>query len=138
MPRYMIIVKATKESEEGVRPADELFAEMADYHNELAKAGLLLDAAGLWKSSDGWRIEYRDKKDRSFVDGPFAETKELVAGYTIIRTKTREEAIEWTKRFPNPSIDGGRAQIEVRRLMELEDFEHSPVLDRFRETAFSK
>ena len=140
MPRYMILVKATKESEEaGVRPSDELFAEMADYHEQLAKAGMLIDAAGLMESSDGWRIEYRSKKDRSFVDGPFAETKELVAGYTIIKTKTREEAIEWTKRFPNPSFDGNsRAQIEVRRLMELEDFGESPALERFREIELSK
>ena len=138
MPRYMIIVKATKESEAGERPPDSLFAEMADYHEKLAKAGMLIDAAGLSATSDGWRIEYRSKQDRSFVDGPFAETKELVAGYTIIRAKSREEAIEWTKRFPNPSLDGGRAQIEVRRLMELEDFEHSPVLDRFKEMEKAK
>lgn len=136
MPRYMIIVKATKESEAGVRPTEEAFAEMAEYHEQLAKAGVLLDAAGLSRTSEGWRIEYRNK-DRSFVDGPFAETKELVAGYTIIKTKTREEAIAWTKRFPNPAF-GGNTYIEVRRLMELEDFGESPALDRFKEIELSK
>src|SRR5512134_1876537 len=103
--RFMIIVKATQDSEAGVMPEEKLIAEMANYHEELAKAGALLDASGLQSSSKGWRIRYSGDK-RTFIDGPFAETKELVAGYTLIQAKSREEAIEWTKRFPNPAVDG--------------------------------
>src|SRR5207245_8327322 len=94
--RYMILVKATKDSEAGKMPPESLFADMGRYHEELQKAGMLIDASGLKPTSKGWRIDY-DGAKRSFVDGPFAETKELVAGYTIIRAKSREEAIEWTK-----------------------------------------
>jgi hypothetical protein len=130
--RFMIIVKATKDSEAGARPPESLFTEMAKYHEELAKAGMLLDGSGLQPSSKGWRIKYSGQK-RAVVDGPFAETKELVAGYTLIQAKSREEALEWTKRFPNPSIDGKEAEIEVRQLYELEDFGQSETLDRFRE-----
>jgi hypothetical protein len=130
--RFMILVKATRDTEAGARPPEELFKEMADYHEQLAKAGMLLAASGLRKTSEGWRIQF-DGKRRSVVDGPFTETKELVAGYTIIQAKSREEALEWTKRFPNPSIDGKRGEIEVRQLMELEDFDDSPSVNRFRE-----
>jgi hypothetical protein len=128
----MILVKATRESEAGVMPPEPLLKEMIDFHGELAKAGVLVDGSGLQASSKGWRIKY-DGKQRSFVDGPFAETKELVAGYTIINVKSREEAIAWTKRFPNPSIDGGRGEIEVRQYFELEDFGDSEAVQRFRE-----
>jgi hypothetical protein len=130
--RFMILVKATKDSEAGAMPSEKLLAEMAAYHGELAKAGVLIDGSGLRPSAKGWRIKYNGKQ-RTFVDGPFAETKELVAGYTIINVRSREEAIEWTKRFPNPSIDGGVAQIEVRQYFELEDFGDSPSIERFRE-----
>jgi hypothetical protein len=130
--RFMILVKATKESEKGVRPPDRLFAAMADYHEQLAKAGVLLDGSGLQPSSKGWRIRYSGDK-RAVIDGPFAETKELVAGYTMIQVKSREEAIEWTRRFPNPTIDGSDCEIEVRQLYEIEDFGEAEVLDRFRE-----
>ena len=130
--RFMIIVKATKDSEAGVMPEEPLLAEMAKYHEELAKAGALLDGSGLQPSSKGWRIEY-DGEKRRFVDGPFAETKELVAGYTLIRVNSREEAIEWTRRFPNPAVDGGEGEIEVRQLFELEDFGPGEVIDRFRD-----
>ncbi len=130
--RFMIIVKATRDSEAGVMPEERLFAEMADYHEELAKAGVLVDASGLQPSSKGWRIKYSGGK-RSFVDGPFAETKELIAGYTLIQVNSREEAIEWSKRFPNPAVDGGECEIEVRQLFELEDFGDSEAIDRFRE-----
>jgi hypothetical protein len=129
--KFMILVKATKDSEKGVMPSEKLLAEMGAYHEELAKAGVLVDGSGLQASSKGWRINY-SKGKRSFVDGPFAETKELVAGYTIINVKSREEAIEWTQRFPNPSIDGGEAQIEVRQYFELEDFGDSPAVERMR------
>jgi hypothetical protein len=130
--RFMIIVKATKDSEAGVRPTEELFAAMADYHEQLVKAGVLLDASGLQPTSKGWRIKYSGGK-RTVIDGPFAESKELVAGYTIIQVKSREEAMEWTRRFPNPSIDGKDGEIEVRQLFELEDFGESEAIDRFKE-----
>lgn len=130
--RYMIIVKATAESEAGVMPDDKLIGEMAGFHEELARAGVLLDASGLQSSSKGWRINY-DGQKRTVVDGPFAETKEIIAGYTMIQVKSRDEAMAWTERFPNPSIDGGLAQIEVRQLFELEDFEPSEAIERFRE-----
>ena len=128
--RFMILVKATRDSEAGKQPPESLFAEMAAYHEALAKAGILLDGAGLKPSSKGWRIRYSGAK-RTIVDGPFAETKELVAGYTLIETKTREEAVEWARRFPNPSLDHGAAEIEVRQLFELEDFEPNKALQRF-------
>ena len=135
--RFMIIVKATKDSEAGVMPDEKLIADMATYHEELQKAGMLLDGSGLQRSSKGGRIKYSGQK-RTFVDGPFAETKELVAGYTLIQAKSREEAIEWTKRFPNPAGEGKAAQIEVRQLFELEDFEpslgmKSEAVERWRE-----
>lgn len=130
--RFMIIVKATRDSEAGVMPEDALIAQMGKYHEELAKAGLLLDASGLKASSHGWRIEYSGDK-RTFVDGPFTETKELIAGYTLIQAKSREEAIEWTRRFPNPSHYNMAGQIEVRQLFELEDFEQTPAVERMKE-----
>ena len=129
--RFMILVKATRDSEAGTMPTEKLFAEMAAYHEELEKAGVLVDASGLQRSEKGWRIRY-DGQKRSVVDGPFAETKELVAGYTVIDVKSREEALAWTKRYPNPSIDGGQAEIEVRQFFELEDFPQSESIERFR------
>jgi hypothetical protein len=129
--RFMILVKATRESEAGVMPPESLINEMAAYHEKLAQAGVLVDGAGLQSSAKGWRIKY-SKNGKSFVDGPFAETKELVAGYTVINVKSREEAIEWTRGFPNPSIDGGEAQIEVRQYFELEDFGDSQAVERHR------
>ena len=129
--RYMILVKATKDSEAGKMPTEKLFAEMAAYHEELAKAGVLVDGSGLQRSEKGWRIQY-DGQKRTVVDGPFTETKELVAGYTIINVKSRAEALEWTKKFPNPSLDGGAAQIEVRPYFELEDFPQGEQIERFR------
>ena len=130
--RFMILVKATRDSEAGVMPEEGLMAEMATYHEELQRAGALVDGSGLQPSSKGWRIRYSGQK-RTFTDGPFAETKELVAGYTIIRVKSKAEAIEWTKRFPNPAGGSKDAEIEVRQLFELEDFSASETIDRFRE-----
>ncbi len=130
--RFMIIVKATKDSEVGVMPEEKLIDAMAKYHEELKKAGALLDASGLQSSSKGWRIKYSGGK-RTLIDGPFAETKELIAGYTLIQVKSREEAIEWTKRFPNPAIGGKEGEIEVRQLFELEDFGPSKAIERFRD-----
>jgi hypothetical protein len=128
----MIIVKATKDSEAGVMPEEKLIAEMADYHEELQKAGALLDASGLQPSTKGWRIRYSGGK-RTVIDGPFIETKELIAGYTLIQVKSREEALEWTRRFPNPAVDGKEGEIEVRQLFELEDFGPSEAMERFRD-----
>lgn len=130
--RFMIIVKATRESEAGVMPDEKLIADMAKYHEALHKAGMLVDASGLRASSKGWRVRYAGDK-RSLIDGPFAETKELIAGYTIIQAKSREEAIEWTRRFPNPAIDNGTGEIEVRPFFELEDFGESAAVERFRD-----
>ena len=130
--RFMILVKATKDSETGTKPPEELFAAMADYHEQLVKAGVLLDASGLQPSSKGWRIKYSGGK-RTVIDGPFTEAKELVAGYTMIQVKSCEEALEWSRRFPNPAIDGKDCEIEVRQLFDLEDFGESEAIDRFRE-----
>jgi hypothetical protein len=130
--RFMIIVKATKDSEAGKMPEEKMFASMAAYHEELVKAGILLDASGLQPSSKGWRIKYSGTK-RTVSDGPFTESKELIAGYTLIQVKSRAEALEWTKRFPNPVGEGLDAEIEVRQLFELEDFGPSEAINRFRE-----
>src|SRR6058998_3085990 len=100
--RFMIVVKASQDSEAGVMPHEKILGEMAKYHEELQKAGVLLDASGLQATSKGWRIQYSGQK-RTVVDGPFSEAKELIAGYTIIQVKSREEAMEWARRFPNPS-----------------------------------
>ncbi|MBI3897010.1 MAG: YciI family protein [Gammaproteobacteria bacterium] len=130
--RFMIIVKATQESEAGVMPEEKLIAAMANYHEELQKAGVLVDASGLQASSQGFRVKYSGAK-RTVVDGPFAETKELIAGYTIINVKSPEAAREWAQRFPNPRGEGLDTEIEVRRFFELEDFAPSAAVERFRE-----
>jgi hypothetical protein len=131
--RYMIIIKANKDSEAGVMPSNDMFTQMAAYHEELSKAGVLLDASGLQASSKGWRVRYDGKDKRTVVDGPFAETKELIAGYTLIQVKTEDEAREWTRRYPNPAGEGVACEIEVRRVFELEDFEPGEGVDRFRQ-----
>jgi hypothetical protein len=129
--RFIILVKATADSEAGVMPSDDtLWDEMSRYHEELARAGALLDASGLHPTANGWRVRF-EGKNRTLVDGPFTEAKELIAGYTIIQVSSREEALEWTRRFPNPGANGG--EIEVRQLFELEEFEPRPAIDRFRE-----
>jgi hypothetical protein len=131
--RYMIVVKATPESEAGVMPEESLIAQMAAFHEELAKAGVLVDGAGLKASAQGWRVRYAPGASPTVVDGPFTETKELIAGYTIIKVRSREEALEWSRRFPNPAIGGKAGEIEVRPFFELEDFAPSAAVDRFRE-----
>jgi hypothetical protein len=122
--RFMIIVKATPDSEAGRFPPDsaQLFAAMGQYHQQLAQAGVLLDASGLQPSSKGWRVRYEGSK-ATVADGPFTQSRELVAGYTLIQVRSREEALEWTRRFPNPVGADKPAEIEVRQLYELEDFE---------------
>ena len=117
--RFMIIVKATKDSEGGALPTEELLTAMGKYNEELAKAGILLAGDGLQPSSKGARVRFSGKK-RTVIDGPFAETKELVAGFWIWKVKSKEEAIEWVKRCPNPMP--GDSEIEIRQLFEAEDF----------------
>ena len=118
--RFMVIVKASKESEAGILPKPEAFAAMGEYNEEIVKAGILLAAEGLAASSKGARVKFSGDK-RTVIDGPFAETKELVAGFSIIQVKSKEEAIEWVKRAPNVSPNG-EAEVEIRKLMEVEDF----------------
>ncbi|MBB1631595.1 YciI family protein [Cupriavidus sp. UME77] len=130
--RFMILVKATQDSEAGAMPDESRFAAMAAYHEQLAKAGVLLDAAGLKPTSAGWRIRYAGGQ-RTVIDGPFAQSKEIVAGYTQIQVRSREEAMEWARRFPSPHGDMADGEIEVRQLFELEDFAPSPALERFRD-----
>lgn len=137
--RFMIIVKATPDSEAGRWPegSDKVFEAMRIFHEDLAKSGALLDASGLHPSSKGWRVRYEGGKTR-VIDGPFAESKELIAGYTLIQVRSREEALEWTRRFPNPIGEGIPAEIEVRQLFELEDFEGiapDAELEKFRDLA---
>lgn len=129
--RFMILVKASAQSEAGAMPEEELIAAMADYHEQLSRAGVLLDGSGLQPSSSGWRIRYSGGK-RSVIDGPFAETKELVAGYTIIQVRSREEALEWTRRFPAPHGEDADAEIEVRPMFELDDLGTGDAIEQFR------
>lgn len=136
--KFMILVKATKDSEAGKMPPESLLAEMGGFHEEMAKAGILVDGNGLKRSAEGWRVKYSKGGKRSFVDGPFTETKELVAGYTIIDVKSREEALAWTKRFPNPSLDGGECEIEVRPFFALEEFGDGPGARKAREIGLQR
>ena len=117
--KFMIMVKATKDSEAGVMPSEKLLAEMGKFNEELVKAGVLLAGEGLHPSSKGARVRFSGAK-RSVIDGPFAETKELVAGFWIWQVKSKEEAIEWVKRCPNPMP--GESEIEIRQVFEAEDF----------------
>ena len=118
--RFMVIVKASKDSEAGKLPSQELLAEMGKFNEELAKAGVMLAGEGLQASSKGARVKFSGDK-RIVTDGPFAETKELIAGFWIWNVKSKEEAIEWVKRCPNP-MPGQEAEIEIRQVFEPEDF----------------
>jgi hypothetical protein len=118
--RVMVIVKATKESEAGILPKPEAFTAMSKYNAELVKAGVLLAAEGLAASSKGARVKMSGDK-RTVIDGPFTETKELIAGFWILQVKSMEEAIEWVKRVPN-IFPNGEAEIEIRKVSEVEDF----------------
>jgi hypothetical protein len=130
--RFMMIVKANKDSEAGKLPSEELFAAMGKYNEELMKAGVLVDLSGLQSSAKGARVKFSGGK-RTVIDGPFAETKELIAGYWIINVKSKEEAIEWAKRVPNPHGEGQESEIELRQFFELEDFAPSAAVDRAAE-----
>ena len=118
--RFMVMVMATKESEAGIPPKPEAYAAMGKYNDDLVKAGVLLAAEGLTPSSKGARVKFSGDK-RIVTDGPFAEAKEVVAGFSIIQVKSMEEAIEWVKRAPNVSPNG-EAEVEIRKLMDIEDF----------------
>ncbi len=135
--RFMIMVRANADTEAGVMPGEKLLSDMGRFHEDLAKSGVLVDGAGLKPSVQGWRVRHAGGK-ATLIDGPFAETKELIAGYTIINVKSREEAIELTKRFPNPSGEGKNGEIEVRPYFELEDFGPSDAVDRMRELDASR
>jgi hypothetical protein len=127
----MIIVKATAVSESGVFPTQALVDEMTAYHEQLADAGVLVDASGLKPTAQAFRVRYEDGR-RSVIDGPFAETKELIAGYTIIDVSSREDALAWALRFPNPHPGEAACEIEVRPFYELEDFDPALSLERFQ------
>jgi hypothetical protein len=117
--RFMVMVKASEESEAGVMPSEELLTEMGKFNEELIKAGVMLAGDGLQASSKGARVHFSGDK-RTVIDGPFAETKELIAGYWIWQVRSKEEAIEWAKRMPNPT--GAEGEVEIRQIFEIEDF----------------
>ncbi len=117
--RFMVMVKADKNSEAGALPDEKLLTEMGKYNEELAKAGVLLAGEGLQPSSKGARVKFSGEK-RTVIDGPFPETKDLVAGFWIFQVKSKEEAIEWVKRCPNPT--GTESEIEIRQVFEADDF----------------
>jgi hypothetical protein len=119
--RFMVIVKASKESEAGVLPSQKLLTEMGKYNEELVKAGVLLAGEGLQASSKGKRVRFSGGK-RTVIDGPFTETKELIAGFWLWQVRSMEEAIEWVKRCPNPQPHEEETEIEIRRVFEAEDF----------------
>ena len=130
--RFMMIVKATKDSEAGVMPSEQLLGDMAKFNEEMVKAGVLLDGCGLQPSKKGARVKFRGSK-RTVIDGPFAETKDLIAGYWIIKTNSLQEAIDWAKRCPNPHPDTQESELEIRQIFELEDFAPGDAIDHHRE-----
>jgi hypothetical protein len=130
--RFMVMVKATKDSEAGKMPSEKLLAAMAKFNEELVKAGVMLDGNGLSPSSKGARVRFSGDT-RTVIDGPFAETKELVAGYWILQCKSLAEAIEWIRRCPNSHNEDG--EIEIRQMFELDDFGDSPAVDHHRRLA---
>lgn len=131
--RFMMIVKGNTDTEAGKMPSEKLLSAMGKYNEELMKAGVLLDLSGLQPTSKGARIKFSGGK-RTVVDGPFTESKELIAGYWIIQVKSREEAIEWAKRAPNPyGESGGEGDIEIRQFFEVEDFAPGEAIDRAKE-----
>ena len=127
--RFIVMVKATKESEAGKLPSGQVLAAMAKFNEEMVKAGVMLDGNGLQPSSKGARVKFSGDK-RSVIDGPFAETKELIAGYWILQCKSLAEAIEWIRRCPNPHKEDG--EIEIRQMFELEDFGASEAVEHHR------
>ncbi len=133
--RFMVLVKANADSEAGQMPDEELLMAMGRFNEELVNAGVMLDGAGLHPSARGARVRF-GKTGVSVVDGPFPETKELLAGYWILQCKSKEEAIEWIKRVPNPR--GAESEIEIRQLFEVSDFEMSPETQAFHDALAAK
>jgi hypothetical protein len=129
----MMIVKANKNSEAGFMPEEKLISEMTRYNEELSKAGVLLDLAGLQLSSKGARIKFSPGRERTVIEGPFTQTDGLIPGYWLIQVKSKQEAIEWAKRAPAPHGEEVESEIEIRQLFELEDFAPSESIDRARE-----
>ena len=127
--RFMVLVKATKDSEAGKMPSEELLSAMAKFNEELVKAGVMLDGQGLQPSAKGARIRFTGDT-RTVIEGPFADAKDLIAGYWIIQVKNKAEAIEWMKRCPNPYNEDG--EIEIRQFFELEDFGESAAVDHHK------
>jgi hypothetical protein len=130
--RFMMIVKASKDSEAGKMPDEQLLAAMGKYNEELMQAGVLLDLAGLQPSSKGARVRF-SKGKRTVIDGPSAETRELIAGYWLIQVKSREDAIEWARRVPAPHGEEADGEIEIRQVFELEDFGPGPAIEHHRQ-----
>jgi hypothetical protein len=132
--RFMMMIKANKDTEAGVMPSEKTLAAMARYNEELVKAGVMLDGMGLQSSAKGARVRF-SKGQPTVVDGPFAEAKELIAGFWLIQVKSKEEAIEWAKRIPfDPDVHmGGEGEVELRQVFELEDFGESEAVDKHRE-----
>lgn len=128
--RFMAIVKASKDSEAGKMPSEALLAAMAKFNEEMVKAGVMVGGDGLQPSSKGARVRFSGDK-RTVIDGPFAETKELIAGYWILQVKSKQEAIDWIRRCPNPHE--GESEIEIRQIFELEDFGESPAVEHHRQ-----
>ena len=129
--RFMMMVRANRNTEAGVMPDEKLIAAMTKYNEDMVKAGVLLDLAGLQPSSKGARIKFSGGK-RTVIDGPFAETKELIAGYWLIQVKSKAEAIEWANRCPNPHGEAAEGEIELRQLFELDDFAPSDAIEDAR------
>jgi hypothetical protein len=127
--RFIVFVKATKDSEAGKMPSEEMLSAMAKFNEELVKAGVMLDGNGLQSSAKGARVRFSGAK-RTTIDGPFAETKELVAGYWIMQCKSLAEAVEWIRRCPNPHHED--SEIEIRQLFEMEDFGESAAVEHHR------
>jgi hypothetical protein len=129
--RFLVMVKATKDSEAGAMPSEKLLADMGKFNEELVKAGVMLAAEGLQKSSEGVRVRFSGSQ-RTVVDGPFTETKELVAGFWLWQVKSKEEAIEWVKRCPNPHE--GESEIEIRKVLDISDWgELTPELQKMKD-----
>ena len=129
--RFMMIVKASKDSEAGVMPSEELIAQMTKYNEALQKAGVLLDLSGLQPSSKGARIKFSGGK-RTVINGPFTDSKDLIAGYWVIQVKSKEEAVQWALRAPAPHGPDKESEIELRQFFELEDFGESEAIDQAR------
>lgn len=130
--KYMILVKGDERTEAGELPHSDLVDAMAVFHEKLHEAGVLVAAEGLKSTAEGFRVQY-EGNERVLVDGPFTESKEIVAGFTMIDVPSRKQAIDWAMRFPNPKGEGISGHIEVRRIFELDDFEPSEGVERFRE-----